>query len=459
MRFNGVGKVFCCYFPVFLLASCASYFPRSLPEHPDLDADLHRLVASGDRFPLPELGSRRFDLRRPLNIDDVAMIAVAANPDLKATRTRVGVAQAQVFAAGILPNPQGSVDYGVLIGGPATMDSILVGLAQDVVPLLTLSARRGGARANEVSIELTVVWQEWQVVSRARLLFVDATSLQRQRRIIDESVRLFRDRYERSSAAMRRGDEILPAVTSDLVALNSAETQLYEVEQLILKNRHDFNALLGLAPNATLPLDGRVRLAAIDARRLAPALRDLAGRRPDLLALRAGYEAQEQKVRQAIIEQFPKLSVGTNYARDTSGVETQTISVSFSLPIFDRNQGNIAIQQATREQLNVEYQARLDAAYGEATRLLSELRLTEGQYRASAESVHRLRAAVADAEPAFRAGNLDERTFADLRSSLLAKEIATAKLEQSILEQRVALQTLVGSRLPDLPIYLRGSSP
>src|SRR5205807_10294837 len=105
-----------------------------------------------------------------------------------------------------------------------------------------------------------------------------------------------------------------------------------------------------------------------------------------------------------------------------------------------------------------DYQARLDVAYGGAKRLISELRLAENRYRSSAESVRRLRDAVATAEPAFRAGNLDERTFVNLQTSLLAKEIATAKLEQSILQQRVGLQTLIGSRLPnqllDLPRIL-----
>ena len=34
------------------------------------------------------------------------MIAVVNNPDLKAMRGQLGVAEAQAFAAGLLPNPQ-----------------------------------------------------------------------------------------------------------------------------------------------------------------------------------------------------------------------------------------------------------------------------------------------------------------------------------------------------------------
>ncbi|MGH6837796.1 MAG: TolC family protein [Methylocella sp.] len=377
------------------------------------------------------------------------MIAVANNPDLRATRRKIGVAQAQVFAAGILPNPQFSFEYGALLGGPGIISPLLAGLSQDVVPLLTLSTRKAAARASEVSVELDVAWQEWQIVSRARLLFIDAISLAKQRRLIKENFQLFKDRYQRSSQAMQAGNEVLPTVTSDLVALNSAETQLNDIDQLVLKNKHDLNALLGLTPEATLRLAGAVRLPALDAGRLEPMLMDLAARRPDLLALQTGYQAHDEKVRQAVIEQFPKLNVGSNFSRDNTDVRAQSAAVTISLPIFDRNQGNIAIESATREQLGEEYQARLDAAYGGAKRLISELRLAEDQYRSSNESVRRLRDAVATAEPAFRAGNLDERTFVELRTSLLAKEIATAKLEQSILQQRVGLQTLIGSRLPN----------
>jgi outer membrane protein TolC len=437
------------------LTSCATYAPEALSNSPDLGSSVRDLVVSADQFPLREIGNHRFDLRRPLDVDDVAVIAVANNPDLRATRSKIGVAQAQVFAAGILPNPQFNFDYGFLTGGPGTTDAIAAGLAQDILPVLTLSTRKEVARASELSVRLDVTWQEWQVVSRARMLAVDTISLAEQRGLLEENFRLFKDRYNHTSQAMQAGNEVLPTVSSDLVALNAAETQLNEVDQLILKNKHDLNALLGLAPNATVRLAQSLRLQPIDVAKLEPLLVDLVARRPDLLALQAGYQAQEEKVRRAIIEQFPKLSVGSNFARDTTDVRTQSLAIMVSLPLFDRNQGNIAIEHATREQLRAEYQARLDRAYGEAERLISELQLAEAQYRSSVESVQRLRDAVSSAEPAFQAGNLDERTFVDLRSSLLSREIATARLKQIILQQRVGLQTLIGSRLPnrrqDLP--------
>ena len=69
------------------LAGCATYEPVPLPEKVDL----------ADRLP--------GQVVQPLDMNAVATVAVLNNPDLKAARLKSGVAEAQAFAAGILPNP------------------------------------------------------------------------------------------------------------------------------------------------------------------------------------------------------------------------------------------------------------------------------------------------------------------------------------------------------------------
>ncbi len=433
------------------VAACESYAPAPLADQPDLREGLAGLTVDPATLPLPEGGDHVFDPSRPLDMDEVAMIAVVNNPDLKAARDQAGVAQAQAFAAGLLPNPKLTFDYGFLTGGPGTTDSFALGLAQDILPLLTRSVRRAGANAGADQARLDVLWQEWQIVSQARLLFVRAVELARQRAIIDTNRDLFADRYERSSAAMRRRDETVTTVVNDLAALQGIETQLHDLDQQILKNRHDLNALLGFKPETSIRLADRVSVAPIDAARLQRILPELAKRRPDLLALAAGYRAQEAKVRQAIMEQFPAVSIGTTRASDTSAVYTAGLSIGITLPIFDRNQGNIAFERATRQRLHDEYQSRLDAAFGAAARLVSEEHLLDQQYRSGRETIQRLEAAGMITERAYTSGNLDERTYVDLKAALLAKQVESLHLEQTMLEQRVTLQTLIGSDLPLVP--------
>jgi len=198
-------------FANIVLTACQAYESAPLNNRPDLLAEITSLKISPSDLPLPELGSHPFDPSRPLDMDEVAMIAVVHNPDLKAMRGQVGVAEAQAFAAGLLPNPQLSVAYGVLITGVgATTSSATATLGEDIVPLLTRSARRRAAAANERSVRLNLLWQEWQIVSEARTLFARAVELDRQRALIDEYRKLFSDRYQSSNTAMQQGNEILP---------------------------------------------------------------------------------------------------------------------------------------------------------------------------------------------------------------------------------------------------------
>jgi outer membrane protein TolC len=439
-----------CFLAIVLaagLGGCAHIKTAPLADKPDLAASLAALKIERAQVPLPELAAHPFDLSRPLDSDEVAAIAVVNNPDLKAARTALGVARAQAFAAGLLPNPTFTFTYGKLLAG-APANAVSTGLAEDILPLLTLSARKREAAAKERGVRLNLLWQEWQVVAKARSLFVQAVELGRERAVLEENRRLFADRYRRSSEAMQQGNATLTVAVSDLAALQTVETQLHALDQQILKVRHDLDALLGLLPDANLRLQHKIAVPPLDGARIRAMLPQLLPRRPDLLALKAGYEAQQEKLRQAIIEQFPPLSIGGTWTKDTTPVYTIGPNLTIGLPIFNHGQGQVAIARATRRQLRAQYTAQLDTALGAAGRLVSEEQQIEAQYRANQQSLGRLRQAAATADAAFAAGNLDERGYVDLHASLLEKELEAIKLQETMLELRASLQILVGSALP-----------
>ncbi|WP_048863387.1 TolC family protein, partial [Acidisphaera rubrifaciens] len=121
---------------------------------------------------------------------------------------------------------------------------------------------------------------------------------------------------------------------------------LAALDRQMLAERHTLNALLGLAPDVVLPLASRAVVPPLDPQAVRRALPALAQHRPDLVALRYGYQAQEEKVRAAIIGQFPNLLLGIAYGRDNTNDYSIGPQPSGDIPIFDRNQGNIAIERA-----------------------------------------------------------------------------------------------------------------
>lgn len=418
------------------LAACARYGPLPLPAKPDLAGSLIGLRHGGVSFDAP------------LSVSEVAVLAVQNNPDLRAVRAQHGVAQAQLLQAGLLPNPQATGAILPLVAGLGTTTAWNAGLSEDIRSLITLSTRRRSARESAKQIDAQILWQEWQVIGQARLLAVDLIEGERSLRLFVEARDLLAARAERSRRALAAGNATVAATTPDIVALQAARVQVDDLQRLQLSRRHQLNALLGLAPNVAVPLNATPDLPSFATGTVERLLPTLTERRPDLVALRFGYAAEDAKLRTAIVSQFPNLAFGVTGGSDNSNIRNIGPQISPELPIFNQNQGNIAIERATRQQLHDEYQARLDAAYGAAARLLTELQQLEEQYRASTAGTDQLRATVRTVDQAYQAGNFDERSYVDLRGSLLAKEIEAVKLEQVLLEQRVILRTLIGSNLP-----------
>jgi outer membrane protein TolC len=439
-----------------LLSSCQSYTPLPLDSRPALAehlSDLRLGPVPGDRTS----GTTAIDPSRPLAAADVALLAVENNPDLRAARAGRGVAEAQVLQAGLLPNPSANGQLGFVTGGPGTATSWVAGLSQDVKALVTLSATRGAARYSARKVDADLLWQEWQVIGKARLLFADSVPQERVRRLLEEEHALLADRYARSKRAVAEGNLPLSAAAPDLAALSDVEKRLADFDRQAEARQRDLDALLGLDPNVKLLLSPSIGLPPVDAATVGRALSELEVRRPDLVALQLGYAAQEEKLRGAILAQFPTLVIGVVGGSDTTAVSSVGPSVTMDLPIFNHNQGNIAIERATRRQLHEEYRTRLSSAAAQVRALLAERALLERQLAEAEARLPEAEAAARRADAAYRAGNLDERGYVDLATTVIAQRQNIIALRQALLEEQVAIATLTGAGMPRMSSAISGA--
>jgi outer membrane protein TolC len=423
-----------------LMAGCATYAPRPLNKSAAPKEDVEQLDHGADPLP-PQLG-----------IDDVAFLALRNNPDLVAVRTQRGLAQAQLLAAGIAPNPSLSGSYGFLIGGPGTTSALAVGLSQDLKSLLTLSSKRASAAYATREVDGRVLWQEWQTIAKARLLAVDLVEGEKLRQLLEENATQLQDLLARNRDALAQGDTTLTALIPDLSAAAAARKQLDDLRRQQATRRRDLNVLLGLAPFAPLPLSYNLNLPVVDAAVVEQTLPSLADRRPDLVALQLGYQSQEQKVRGAILAQFPMLSLGMTGGHDNTDVGMLGPQITIELPLFNRNQGNIAIETATRQQLHDEFTARLTTAKAEVRSLLADIALLQDQLSAKQPQLTELEQTAANAQRAYRDAELDERTYVDVLSARNAKQQEILAIEQILMEQQIAVATLIGAGMPPVTL-------
>ncbi|MFP4903128.1 TolC family protein, partial [Paraburkholderia sp. BR14261] len=240
-----------------LLAGGASYKAQPLATGPSLitQGALARVQIDPAKMPLPELAAHRFDPSNGFDIEDVAMLAVANNPDLKLSRADLGIAQAQAFSAGLLPDPQVSVssDYPGAVG---LSRAFSYGLSMDVMAIVTRGANTKSANATVRKTDLGLLWQEWQVVAQAKQLYVRARFQDEVLPLLEQQTALTRTRYERTAHAASEHNVTADSVTASLTAYEDARKQYTDMQHAREQTHHDLNALLGLAPDTTLALTG-----------------------------------------------------------------------------------------------------------------------------------------------------------------------------------------------------------
>jgi outer membrane protein TolC len=218
---------------------------------------------------------------------------------------------------------------------------------------------------------------------------------------------------------------------------------------------YNIRALLGVTQNVDVTLKPLGLPDMLDRAAVEGALARVAQLRPDLLALKAGYESQEQSLREAVLAQFPSLSLGVTRLSDTVGdrsdvgrtVHAVSLGATLQLPLFDRNQGNIAIQRATRAQLLAEYQARLDQTASDAWRIWNEMQelntaITEMQSR-----LPQLQTAAQNAERAYMAGDLPALTAVALQTAVITRQAELSDLKQSLWSDAIALASVLGTQI------------
>jgi outer membrane protein TolC len=430
-----------------ILGGCAAYQARPLDMHAELLHQIPHLTVDIPQILLPKSETYQFNPDDGLDMTEVAILAVVNNPDLKLARDDAKIARAQAFDAGLLPNPQLSagLDFPTSTAPGSSYTATNWGLNFDFTALLTRNTGREAAEKNVHKADLVLLWQEWQVISQARVLFSKTDYQNRHLQVLTAYRKILSDRYDHVRQAFRDGNATLDAAGADLAALMDMDCQIGDLERQNHQTHYELTCLLGLSSDVTLNLVGDVTLSDIDEKRINAMLEQLAYRRPDLLALKAGYENQDLKYRQAIIRQFPALGIGVTRASDTSNVQTFGPSITLMLPLFNHHEGKIAIEKASRKRLYDEFENRLSSARSAIAQIVNDQRLLEMQLKMVGSAILSLKDASNNAEKAYSTGNIDEMTYVTLYSRLLDKTLEQIRLEQTAVGQRIALQTLLGS--------------
>ena len=420
------------------LGGCALYQADPLPEKTNLLPAVPLVTGPGAD-----------ELARPLSMVQVAELAVKYNPDLVAWRRKADVASAQAYSAGLLPDPQfsASVDHPIEAG---LVNAYAFGLAEDLQALLLLPSREAAAEAAAAQAKLDALWQEWQTILKAATLHAQKSFADAKVEALGVTADALTAQSQRSSRALAARNSTIDQAGADLSASLDAEGQRDAATRDAMNAEQNLKALLGVDPAASLNVEALGDAGLMTREEIAAALAQVTKSRPDLLALQAGYQSQEENVYKAILSQFPAITFGYTRQRDTGNVHTNGLTLTVNLPIFNGARGEIRVQTATREQLRAEYQARLDQTVADAWRIWQEARLLAAQIRNLEDKLPGFERMAATARRAYREGNLAAATYVLLQTALVARQGQLFDLKAALWADVIALRANIG--LPPMQI-------
>jgi outer membrane protein TolC len=418
------------------VAGCATYHAKPLPTQASSASSLSELRG------YTTTGA-------PLDTQAVERLVLLNNPDLQTARARHQLAQAQRRQDSMLPNPSVSGSAGYLLSGVGDATAWTASISEDIAALITLKPRREAAKATADEVDASLLWEQWQTLGKARLLVIDLVEEDRLIQQQQRAVAMLVQRESNITHAINQGNVDRVSIAPDLAAAADARATLADLQRQHLDQQQQLAALMGLKPDVVVPLVTPLAAPALDAATIRHEADSISRRRPDLVALQLGYQAQEATLRAAVLAQFPPLSFGYAASQDNSRVRNGGPAVTFALPIFDHNQGNIAIASATREQLHREYTTRLATSRDDIDALLAQYQQLQAQSQALLPATIDATHAAAQANTAWQAGLLDMRSYVDLDVAATNRQMALIATEQAMLEQQAALDVLVGRGMPN----------
>jgi len=250
-------------------------------------------------------------------------------------------------------------------------------------------------------------------------------------------------RYEHSKAGMIKGDVTLETNATDLSVLLDAYSQSSLLQRELNQYLHQLQQLLGVDNTTRFPFRDFNDPVELSAEEVASYMLDIDKVRPDLLALQAGYDAQEAKVRAAILAQFPAFNLGISTSKDTGGLRTNGLNIGITLPLFNGNKGNILVAQASRKQLEKEYLNRLQQAYTDVSELVQLNEIITVQQTRFTEHLSTMQNLLASARKAYAQGDLAPLPFLTAESTWFNKSLELLDLMRSKWRTQLSLSLLL----------------
>ncbi len=296
--------------------------------------------------------------------DELVRYALAHNGEMAAARQMIAEARARLRQAGLKANPMLEASGTHAVNTPD--NRLMIGAE--------LPLELGGRRSSRVAVasaelqvrEAEVADFERKLTADVRMKYADAIAAARNVKFTEELLALTRDSHRLVHARVERGKSAPLEQNLLLVELNRVDAMRIGFESRAEVAILELKKVIGMPAAEQLRLRGEFETTRQPAAE-NDAIRNALATRPDLLAARAAEKLASAQIEQARTEGRVDASIFANYERMSSGFDVfgfnnagarvpvmgvfhnLTFGVKLSLPVRNKNEGNVEAAAATAE--------------------------------------------------------------------------------------------------------------
>jgi outer membrane protein, heavy metal efflux system len=411
----------------------------------------------------PAHASRFVDLANGLSLDQAIARAIEQEPSLRAARSQVEVAQGTKLQASLRPNPSFSFERREEPGGTDNLTTVGVEWPLD---LFRRSGRIAVADREVTAAQLSAADRERRLAAEVRMRYGDVLATIRDLALFDELVTATQQQYALLRSRVEEGAS--PPLERDLL---DVEFRRVQAERLLQAGRteaavFELKRVLGMKAAAALTvretLEDVVQREAVT----PPQVRDASmavEQRVDVREAAARIETAVAKIDRAESEGRFDVSLFANYMHMDAGFPQRGFApdgglervrgqfsywsggAMFTIPILNRNQGEVAVARAERTGAAAAYDgARLAAEAELASARARDERAREAIkiYGAGAQSLARQNVTVVG--QSYELGRVTVFEVLAERRRYLDVERAYTETLRAAYEARTALQRALG---------------
>jgi cobalt-zinc-cadmium efflux system outer membrane protein len=297
------------------------------------------------------------DEEKSLTLGDLDRIALQNNPTIAQATAEVHSAEGRKIQAGLYPNPVlGYSGEEISLSDPSDRSIHSLFAEQTIVTAGKLGKSREIFEKEEAQASEQLEAQRKRVLTDVRVVYYQALGAQEMYEIRRKLAGIAQDAVETTRQLYNIGQADKPDVLEADVLAQNAEIDLMHAET---ERERVWRVLANVIGKPDLP---RMRLEG-DLGEEPPRLEEktlllkLLQESPQVKSARLGVERAEAAGRRALAERYPDVTMGAGYTYNAEPNESQVLFyVRVPIPIFDRNQGNIASSKADRDRAEEEIQ-------------------------------------------------------------------------------------------------------